>query len=116
MTVAAAPKPAAVRVLRGAALAALAAGLFALGIGAILRFDELAKIWAVVGGVLLAIAVTAYFGTRPNRAGLLSGMVACLLLLILPPVGTLVTVVVAIIASQTWSQLRDYYRLPRRTP
>jgi len=111
----AATRPLAVRVLRGAGYAAIVAGVVALGIGALLRFDELAKIWAVVGGLLLAIGATALAGARPTRAGLLCGMVACLLMLILPPVGTLLTVVIAIIASQSWPQLRDYYGVRRET-
>jgi hypothetical protein len=94
-------------------VAATIAGVLALGIGALLGFDELAKIWAVVGGVMLAAGICAFAGARPTRGGLLSGMVACLLMLILPPVGTVVTIVIAIVASQSWPQLRDYYGLRR---
>jgi len=109
-----ATKPAAVRLLRGAAVTALVAGTIAFGIGAILRFDELAKIWGVVGGLLLAIAATAYAGARPSRAGVLWGMVACLLMLFVVGPGTLATVIIAIVASQSWPQLRRYYGLERR--
>jgi hypothetical protein len=107
-------RPLAVRVLRATGVAALVAGIVAMGIGALLRFDELAKIWGVIGGLLLAIALTALLGAKPSRGGLLSGMVACLLMLFLLPVGTFVTATLAIIASQTWPQLRDYYRLRGR--
>ena len=109
------PRPLAVRVLRVAGWAALVAGVICLGIGALLRFDELAKIWGVLGGLLLLIALTAFAGSRPSRAGLAAGLVACTLMLFLPPAGTLVTVVIAIVASQNREQLRDYYRLRRRT-
>jgi hypothetical protein len=108
-------RPLAVRVLRFAGIAALVVGVIAFGIGALLRFDELAKIWAAIGSFLLAIGVTALLGVKPSKGGLLSGMVACLLMLVFPPVGTLVTAVIAIIASQSWPQLREYYRL-RRSP
>jgi hypothetical protein len=107
------PKPAAVRVLRGAGVVAVIAGAIALGIGALLGFDELAKIWAVVGGLLLAAGACAFAGARPTRGGLLFAMIACLLMLILPPVGTLVTIVIVIVASQSWPQLRDYYGIRR---
>jgi len=107
-------KPLALRVLRGVGIASAVAGVVALGIGALLHFDELAKIWAVVGGFLLAIAVTALLGLKPSRAGMFFAMLACLLLLVFPPVGTIVTAIIAIIASQSWSQLRDYYQLRRR--
>ena len=106
-------RPLGVRVLRVAGWISLGLALVALGIGAILRFDELAKIWLVVGGLLLATAITAFLGARPTRGGLVSALIACTLMLLLPPVGTIVTFVIAIIASQTWPQLRDYYRLRR---
>jgi len=108
-------RPLAVRVLRLAGIAAIVVGVITLGIGALLRFDELAKIWAAIGGFLLAIGVTALLGVKPSKGGLLSGMTACLLMLVFPPVGTVVTAVIAIIASQSWPQLREYYRL-RRSP
>ena len=106
-------RPLAVRVLRGAGIAALVVGIIAFGIGALLHFDELAKIWAAIGGFLFAIGITALLGAKSSKGGLLSGMIACLLMLVFPPVGTLVTAAIVIIASQSWPQLRDYYRLHR---
>ena len=108
-------RPLALRVLRVVGVASAVGGVVALTIGALLHFDHLARIWAVVGGFLLAIGVTALLGLKPSRAGMFFGMLACLLLLVFPPVGTLVTATIVIIASQSWPQLRDYYR-PRRRP
>ena len=112
MTVADRPLP--VRVLRLIGWATLGLSLIAFGIGALLGFDDLAKIWAVVAGMLFLTAVFSFLGTRPSTGGLAAGMVACTLLFLIPIVGTVVTVAIAIIASQTWPQLRDYYGLRRR--
>ncbi len=109
-----AAKPLAVRVLRGAGFAALVSGLIAFGIGALLKFDELAKIWGAVGGFLIAIGVTAVLGANPSKAGLIAALTACLLMLVFPGVGTIVTMVIVIIASQSWPELRDYYGVRRR--
>ena len=115
MTITAVPvRPVAVRVLQVAGVAAAILGVLAFAIGAILGFDELAVLWAVVAGLLLAIALAALGGTRPSRAGLVSGLVACGLMLLLPPVGTLLTITIGLVASQTRSQLREYYGLSRR--
>jgi len=115
-----ASRPAAVRVLRATGWVATSAGLGlavpALAIGASNGFDELAKGWVVlaVGGcVLLLAGVTALFSGRRSFAGLVFGLIACALLL-LSLLGTIITIAVAIIASQTWPQLRDYYGLRRR--
>ncbi|MFY9585839.1 MAG: hypothetical protein WAT66_00130 [Actinomycetota bacterium] len=108
-------RPLAVRVLRVAGLAAAAFGLLAFVIGAILGFDNLAVLWAVVAGLLAAIAAAALAATRPSRAGLASGLVACCLMLLLPPVGTLLTIAIGLLASQTWPQLREYYGVTRRS-
>ena len=113
MTAAGRPLP--VRVLRLAGWAALASSLAALAIGALLEFDELAKIWAVVAGMLFLTAVFSFLGTRPSAGGLAAAMVACTLLFLIPVVGTVVTVAIAIIASQTWPQVREYYGVGRRT-
>ena len=40
-------------------------------------------------------------------------MIACALLLLLPPDGTLFTILIAVVASQRWPQLREYYGLRR---
>jgi hypothetical protein len=106
-------RPFCIRILRFAGWASLVFALIAFGIGAILGFDELAKIWLALGVLLLLTAITAFLGARPTRAGLVSALVACTLLLLVPPVGTILTVVIAIIASQSWPELRDYYRLRR---
>jgi hypothetical protein len=108
-------RPLPVRLLRLAAWAMLLLAALAFGIGAILEFDELAKIWAVIGGILLMTALMALLGTRPTRGGLVAGLVACTLLLLLPPVGTVLTIGIAVVASQSWPQLREYYGLRRRT-
>jgi hypothetical protein len=110
-----ATRPLAVRVLRLTGWIALPAALLAFAIGAILGFDELAKIWAVVAVLLLAIAATAFLGSHASRGGLASGLVCCTLLLLLPPVGTIMTIVIGLIASQTWPELRAYYGLRERT-
>lgn len=115
MNVATETRPLAVRVLRLAGWAAFGVGLIAVGIGALLRFDEPATIWIVIAAILLLIAATALLGARRWRAGPVFGLIACALMLLLLPVGTLVTIAIALIASQTWSQLRDYYGLRRRT-
>jgi hypothetical protein len=107
-------RPLPVRVLKLAGWAMLGFAAVAFGIGAILRFDELAKIWAAVGGILLVTATLAFLGTRPTVGGLAAAMVACTLLLLFPPVGTIITIVIAAIASQSWPQLREYYGLRRR--
>jgi hypothetical protein len=114
-------RPLAVRVLRGAGVAATILGLaFAIPsflIGGAQGFDELAKIWgflAVMGVLLTAAGVTALLAGRRTPAGLVFGLVSCALLLLILPLGTLVTVIVAIVASQSWPQLRDYYGLSRR--
>ena len=104
-------RPLPVRVLRFAGWVTLVLAFIAFGIGALLEFDELAKIYAVVGGILLLTSVTAFLGTRPSRAGFVAGMVACTLLIFLPPI----PIIFALIASQTWPQVRDYYGLRRRT-
>jgi hypothetical protein len=109
-----AERPLPVRVLRACGWAALVLAAIAFGIGALLGFDELAKIWAVIGGILLVTSVAALLGARPSRAGLVSALIACVFLLLLPPVGTIATMIMVIIASQSWPQLRDYYRLRRR--
>ena len=113
MSVAVRPLP--VRVLRLTGWAALAMSLVAFGIGALLEFDELAKIWAVVAGLLFLTAVFSFLGTRPSAGGLGAAMVACTLLFLIPVVGTVLTVAIAIIASQTWPQIREYYGVGRRT-
>lgn len=107
-------RPLPVRVLKLAAWVMVAFAGVAFGIGAILEFDELARIWAVIGGILLITAALAFLGTRPSIGGLISAMIACALLLLLPPVGTALTIGIAVIASQSWPQLRDYYGLRRR--
>lgn len=107
-------RPLPVRVLKLAGWAMLLLALVAFAVGAILGFDELAKIWAVIGGILLVTALLAFLGTRPTAGGLVSAMVACTLLLLLPPVGTVLTIGMAVIASQSWPQLREYYGLRRR--
>ena len=109
-----APRPVVVRVLRAAGIGAIAMGVVALAVGAILGFDNLAVLWAVVAGLLAAIAAAAFAGTRPSRAGLVSGLVACGLMLLLPPVGTVLTIAIGLLASQTWPQLREYYGVTRR--
>ena len=108
-------RPLAVRVLRVAGIAAAVCGVVAFVVGALLGFDNLAVLWAVVAGLLAAIAAAALAGTRPSRAGLVSGLVACCLMLLLPPVGTLLTIAIGLLASQTWPQLREYYGVTRRT-
>jgi hypothetical protein len=107
-------RPLPVRVLKVAAWAMLGFAAVAFGIGAILKFDELARIWAVIGVILLATAGLAFMGTRPTIGGLVSAMIACALLLLLPPIGTLFTILIAVVASQSWPQLREYYGLRRR--
>lgn len=106
--------PLPVRVLRMTGWATFALSLIAFGIGALLGFDDVAKIWAVVAGMLFLTAVFALLGTRPSAGGLVAGMVACTLLFLIPVVGTMLTVAIAIIASQTWPQVREYYRVSRR--
>ena len=115
-------RPAVVRVLRAtgwvATIGGLIVGVPALAIGASNGFDELAKIWValiVAGGVLVVAGVAAFLGARPTRGGLIFGLIACALLLLLPPLGTVLTFVIAIVASQTAPQLRDYYGVRRRT-
>lgn len=107
-------RPLAVRALRAAGWLALAFAAIALGIGAILGFDELAKIWAVVGTISLLSGVAALLGARPTRGGFATGMTACALFLILVPVGTFITVGIAVIASQQTDELRAYYGLRRK--
>ena len=107
------PRPLGVRILRGAAWVSLGLSALTFGIGALLGFDELAKIWLVIAVLLFLTAVTGLLGARPTRAGMLSALIACTFMLFLPPFGTILTFVIAIIASQTWPQLRDYYRLRR---
>ena len=107
-------RPIAVRVLRVAGVAAAVFAVLAFAIGAILGFDELAVLWAFIAGLLLAISLTAIAGTRPSRAGLVSGLVACVLMLLFPPVGTLLTIAIGLVASQTWPQLREYYGVTGR--
>lgn len=106
-------RPLPVRVLKLAGWAMLAFAGVAFAIGGILKFDELAKIWAVIGGILLITAALAFLGTRPTVGGMVSAMVACTLLLLLPPVGTVLTIGIAVLASQSWPQLREYYGLRR---
>ncbi|MGH2725634.1 MAG: hypothetical protein ACRDKS_01530 [Actinomycetota bacterium] len=107
-------RPLPVRVLHAAGWLALACSAISFGIGVLLGFDELAKIWAVIGGIAFVAAVTALLGARPTRGGFAAGMIACTLLLLLPPVGTVITIGIAILASQKTSELRDYYGLHRR--
>ena len=108
-----AARPLPVRVLRLAGWGALTSSLVAFTIGALLEFDELAKIWAVVAGLLLLTAMFSFLGTRPSAGGLAAAMVACTLLFLIPVIGTLLTVAIAIIASQTWPQVRRYYGVGR---
>ena len=114
-------RPAAVRVLRVTGWVATIGGLAicvpSLAIGARDGFDELAKIWvalAAVGTLFLLAGLTALLAVRRTRAGLAFGLVSCTLLLLLLPLGTLLTIVIAIVASQSWPQLREYYGLRRR--
>jgi hypothetical protein len=107
-------RPLPVRVLRAAGWTALVLALISFGIGGLLEFDELAKIWAVIGGILLLTAIAAFAGTRPSAGGLVSAMIACTLLFFLPPVGTIMTIAIAMIASQSWPQIREYYRVNGR--
>ena len=106
-------RPLAIRVLRVVSWISLGLSVVALGIGAILGFDALARIWLAVGLLLLVTAIASFFGTRPTRTGMVSALVACTLMILFPLVGTVLTFVIAILASQTWPQLRDYYRLRR---
>jgi len=114
-------RPAAVRVLRAtgwvATIAGVAVTVPSVAIGVSNGFDELAKVWVVLivsGSVLFAAGIAAFLAGRPTRGGLVFGLIACTLLLLLPPLGTVLTLVIAIVASQTVSQLRDYYGLRRR--
>ena len=115
-------KPLAVRVLRASGWVGLVLGALlavpSLAIGAILGFDELARAWlflGLVGVVLLLVGVAALGGARPSRGGLASALVACTLMaVLLPGPGWLVTFALVIIASQTWPQLRAYYRIERK--
>jgi len=113
-------RPLAVRVLRIIGWVGTVAGLVvsvpSLAIGGAQGFDELAKVWiaiAAIGVLLFLIGITALLASRPTRAGMVFGLVSCTLLLLVLPLGTLLTVVIALIASQSWPQLRDYYGLRR---
>lgn len=115
-------RPVAVRVLRVAGWAAtglgLATGAVGFAKGASDGFEDLAAGWAVPAaiGVLLVLAgIAGLLAGLRNPAGLTSGLVACTIFLLLVPLGTAVTVAIAVIASQTWPQLRAYYRLTRRS-
>ena len=107
------PRPLGVRILRAAAWVSLGLSLLTFGIGALLGFDELAKIWLAIAVLLFLTAIAGFLGVRPSRGGMLSALIACMLMLFLPPFGTILTFVIAIVASQTWPQLRDYYRIRR---
>ena len=115
------PRPLAVRVLRvtgwiGTVLG-LALAVPSLAMGGVLGFDELAKIWigvAAVGVLLLLAGITALLAGRRTPGGLVFGLVSCALLMLVLPLGTFLTVAIAIIASQSWPQLREYYGLRRR--
>ena len=114
-------RPAVVRVMRATGWVATIGGLVvaipAVAIGASNGFDELAKIWIVfivAGGVLVVAGVASFLASRPTRSGVAFGLIACALLLLLPPLGTVLTFVIVIVASQTAPQLRDYYGLRRR--
>jgi hypothetical protein len=123
MTTAAADvRPLAVRVLRVTGwvgtIVGAAVAIPSLAIGGSDGFDELAVVWAVPAaiGVLLVLAgISALLAGARSFAGLVSGLVSCAILLLLVPVGTAVTIAIAVIASQTWPQLREYYGLSRRS-
>lgn len=108
------PRPLAVRVLAACGAAAVLFGFLAFGIGALLRFDEKARIRAVLALLLFGVGATALVGVRPSRLGLASALVCCLLMLFVVPVGAIATAVVAITASQETARLRDYYGLRRK--
>ncbi len=121
MTTAAADvRPAAVRVLRfsgwiGTILGAFVA-ITSFAIGGSHGFDEPA--WAVpagIGTLMVAGGACALLAGIRGPAGLGFGLVACTVFLLLLPVGTAVTVAIAVISSQTWPQLREYYGLSRRS-
>ena len=115
-------RPLAVRVLRvagwvGTILGALVA-IPSFAIGGSQGFDGLAVVWAVPAGigVLLVLAgVTALLAGMRSLAGLVFGLVSCAILLLILAVGTAVTVAIAVIASQSWPELREYYGLSRRS-
>ncbi len=114
-------RPLAVRVLRVAGWIATVVGavvaVAAFVKGASEDFEDLAAAWALVMGlgILLFLAgVTALLAGIRNAAGLAFGLVSCAIMLVLLPVGTAVTIAVGVIASQTWPQVRDYYRVTRR--
>lgn len=115
-------KPLAVRVLHVtgwvATVAGLAVAVTSLAIGGSEGFADLAVVWVVPAGIgiLLVLAgVTALLAGRRSVTGLAFGLLSCTLLLLLLPVGTVITISVALIASQSWPQLREYYGLRRGT-
>ena len=103
-------RPLAVRVLRGSGWFALVLGLIAFVIGAVEGFNGFAFVWAIIAIELVATALAAFLGTRRSWAGFLWAGVACSLLLFLPPI----PIAIALIASQSWPQLSDYYGIRRR--
>lgn len=115
-------RPLAVRVLRVtgwvATLVGAAVAIPSLAIGGSEGFNDLAVVWALPAGIgiLLVLAgVTALLAGRRSAVGLVFGLLSCALLLLLLPIGTVITIAVALIASQSWPQLREYYGLRRGT-
>lgn len=103
-------RPLPVRVLRfGGWFTLLLAGI-AFAVGGMNRFDGLAGIWGVIGGELLLTAVFAFWGSRPTPDGFLAALFACALLLLIFPL----VIAVALVTSQSWPQVREYYGLTRR--
>lgn len=104
-------KPLAVRVLHVTGLIALPAAAVSFAIGGALGFDGLARSWAVIGILLAGLAAGSLLATHQSPGGMFAGLIACALLLLLLPIGTLVTILIGLMASQTWPELRSYYRL-----
>ena len=111
-------RPAVVRVMRATGRVATIAGVLiaipSLAIGAVNGFDKTWTALFLLSVPLVLAGVTALLAVRQTRMGLVFGLLSCSLLLLLPIVGWLVIVVIVIVASQSLSQLRDYYGLHRR--
>lgn len=103
------PKPSAVLVLQVLGGVLLVIGAAAFGIGALLGFHELAKIWLVLGtlGVLIGPFAIASGWTHP--IGMILGVVALAFLTALVPVGTIFAAVIGFLVAKNRDHVRDYY-------
>lgn len=108
------PRPGAVVMLQVVGVLSTVLGLILFALGALLGFEELARIYAYLAGVCLVVAPFALLSGWARPPGLVAGLVAMAILLVLVPIGTLTSSLIGFFAIKNKDHIRDYYSQPRK--